>query len=233
MLNKLKNSIAPNEVVRHKWIKRVLCNLDQNSKILDAGCGTQPYRRYCQHLEYYAQDFGDYAPDKDSDGLQMDGWEYGELNYTGDIWDIDEKDLFFDVVLCTEVLEHVPYPNEVIQEFSRLVKSGGTLIVTAPYACLPHFQPYFYYSGFSKEWFVRIFEKNNFEILEISSNGNFFSFILQENIRGLKVIDSHLLKFLYSIVLIPKIILDYFLSKIVKDYQLVFGYHIVAKKISK
>ena len=40
----------------------------------------------------------------------------------GDIWDIKEKNNVFDAILCTEVFEHIPYPNETIKEFSRLLK---------------------------------------------------------------------------------------------------------------
>lgn len=38
----------------------------------------------------------------------------------------------FDVVLCTEVLEHVPDPAVVIAELSRVTKPGGRVVVSIP-----------------------------------------------------------------------------------------------------
>ena len=36
----------------------------------------------------------------------------------------------FDVVIASEVIEHVPDPQSFIQEISRLTKPGGKLIIT-------------------------------------------------------------------------------------------------------
>jgi len=230
MLAKLINLIAPNETVRHKWVECALYNLKSGGNILDAGCGTQRYKKFCEHLNYYGQDFGEYVADENSPGLQNKSWDYGKLSYIGNCWNIDERNEFFDNIICTEVLEHIPYPNDTIKEFSRLIKPGGSLILTAPYACLPHMQPYFFYSGFSKEWYHEILPLNDFEILEISTNGNFFIFLLQENIRSLKFIKPLPFKILYSIALLPKVALDYLISKISNTDQLVFGYHVLAQK---
>ncbi len=230
MLQIIKRILIPNEFNRHKWVINKLSKIKENTTLLDAGCGTQRYKKYCKHLEYYGQDFGEYKPEKLNEGLQMDTWEYGKLAYVGNIWDINEKDETFDTILCTEVLEHIPYPNETIKEFSRLLKHGGILILTAPYASLPHFQPYYYYSGFSQEWYKYLLEQNGLELIEISPNGDFFTFLIQENIRGIQITNNYFLKICYGLILIPKIILDLLLSKINKNYQLVLGYHVHARK---
>lgn len=36
----------------------------------------------------------------------------------------------FPVVLCTGLLEHVPHPNRLIQQFHRVLEPGGRLIIT-------------------------------------------------------------------------------------------------------
>ena len=113
--------------------KNKLLSIKENSTLLDAGCGTQRYKKYCSHLKYYGQDFGKYEPSTSSEGLQMESWEYGELSYTGNIWDINEQNNHFDVILCTEVLEHIPYPDKAIAEFSRLLKTEGDLFLIAPF----------------------------------------------------------------------------------------------------
>jgi SAM-dependent methyltransferase len=42
------------------------------------------------------------------------------------------EDEFFDVVVCLEMLEHDPYPFETILEMKRVLKPGGTLVITVP-----------------------------------------------------------------------------------------------------
>jgi len=38
----------------------------------------------------------------------------------------------FDVVLCLQLLEHTPYPENVIAEITRVLKPGGILFLSAP-----------------------------------------------------------------------------------------------------
>ena len=41
----------------HKYLKK-------GSTILDAGCGDQKYKKYCNHLKYSSQDFKKYSNDQ-------------------------------------------------------------------------------------------------------------------------------------------------------------------------
>lgn len=227
MLNKIKSSLVANKHTRHKWVEQKLLGLKSGTKILDAGCGTQRYRKYCKDLDYKGQDFGKYT--SEGEGLQSIDWDYGELDYTGDIWNIEEVDSSFEAILCTEVIEHLPFPNETIAEFSRLLKANGQLILTAPYSCLPHMQPYFFYSGFSVDWYRYFLEKNNFEIVEITPNGNFFTYLIQENLRGINIINNNFIKFFYCLALLPKLTLDIIIANFSKNTELCFGFHVVAK----
>lgn len=45
---------------------------------------------------------------------------------------IDLPDDSFDVVICREVIEHVESVPHVLREFNRILKPGGTLILTFP-----------------------------------------------------------------------------------------------------
>lgn len=169
---------------RTDWVSSQLAQLPEGSLLLDAGCGSQQFRRFSGHLNYRAQDFGQYKTDdkkmlgSESGGLGgSTGYEYGALDYVGDIWDIDEKDRTFDAILCTEVFEHIPYPIETVKEFSRLLKSGGKLILTAPSNCLRHMDPFFFYSGFSDRWFEKILLENGFEVNGIQAVGDYYSWV--------------------------------------------------------
>ncbi len=43
------------------------------------------------------------------------------------------SDNSFDTVIASEIIEHVVLPKDFVAELSRVVKSGGKLIVTTPY----------------------------------------------------------------------------------------------------
>lgn len=50
--------------IRTKFVAESLLSIPKGSKILDAGCGSQQFRIYCSHLDYKAQDFGQYKSDE-------------------------------------------------------------------------------------------------------------------------------------------------------------------------
>ncbi|OGW82269.1 MAG: hypothetical protein A3G33_11190 [Omnitrophica bacterium RIFCSPLOWO2_12_FULL_44_17] len=44
---------------------------------------------------------------------------------------------FFDAVICSHILEHLEYPEKVLQELNRVMKRDGLLIVGVPVGLLP------------------------------------------------------------------------------------------------
>ena len=49
-----------------------------------------------------------------------------------DAFSVPFKDGFFDEVICSEVIEHVPMDMHLFEEFNRILKSGGILILGTP-----------------------------------------------------------------------------------------------------
>jgi 2-polyprenyl-3-methyl-5-hydroxy-6-metoxy-1,4-benzoquinol methylase len=225
-------SIENSAVKRDMWIKDQLQSIDKDSLILDAGCGPQRYKSFCEHLKYKSQDFNQYDGKGDGTGLQNCDWKYGTLDYVGNIWEINEESSFFDVILCTEVLEHIPFPNKTIEEFSRLIKPGGKIILTAPFCSIPHMSPYYYYNGFSIYWYEQAAKQNNLEIVCIEANGNAFSFVGQELIRTTHHVQNKVLKFIFKSIVHLFIPFLKLLSKIDKKTAsyLNSGYHVIMVK---
>ena len=221
-----------NLTLRRSFVETQLKKIPPGFSILDAGCGSQQFRPFCNHLTYKAQDFAAYEGDiKKSLGTHGMGGEsgadyvYGPLDYVGDIWDIDADDEEFDYILCTEVFEHIPYPIETLKEFSRLLKRGGTLILTAPRNCLRHMDPYFFYSGFSDRWYEKFLNDFGFDIVSIEPVGDYYSWMATEIARSIRY------KPLSGLLLLPAF-LYFFLKKPTKTSidTLCEGYHVVAKK---
>jgi ubiquinone/menaquinone biosynthesis C-methylase UbiE len=215
-----------NQHLREKFVKEQLRKLPEGSKLLDAGAGSQQYRKYAQHLEYLSQDFNQYVRDTVSSfAAETADYSYGQTDIVGDIWDIDVADSEFDAVLCTEVLEHIPYPIETIKELSRVLKPGGTLILTAPSNCLRHMDPYFFTSGFSDRWFEQILTQNDLTISTLEPVGDYFSWMKVELFRTIAQ------KRLSSLMLLPA--LAWFKSQRPTQESVAsmcMGYHVVAEK---
>lgn len=158
----------------------MLDGLPDGSRILDAGAGTQKYRKLCGHLNYVSKDFAQYDGIGDLKGLHWAEFNYWDLDIVSDITCIPEKDASFDAIICIEVFEHLPDPIKAVQEFSRLLRPGGSLILSAPYCSLTHLAPFHFYSGFNRYWYQRHLTDFGFEISELKPNGNFFQFMAQE-----------------------------------------------------
>lgn len=187
LLNKLagkKNTASQvgrnNETTRVQWIEAALKSIPTGSRILDAGAGEQQFKKFCTHLNYVSQDFGEYKPEALDKGLQMQQWDYGKLDIISDIATIPAEDASFDAIMCTEVFEHIINPRDAIKEFSRLLKPGGKLIITAPFCSLTHFAPFHFYTGFNSFFYEKELSDAGFKLVELTRNGNYFEFLAQE-----------------------------------------------------
>lgn len=220
---------------RISWVIQQLSQLPNNARVLDAGAGTQQFREHAKHLKYVAQDFASYIPSEKERGLQNEKWDYGELDIVSDITNIPEPDASFDAILCSEVMEHLPHPNLAIKEFSRLLKPGGILLITAPFCSLTHQAPYFFSTGFSEFYYNQLLHENSFKEIQVEANGSFFQFMAQETRRLNSVSKTYTGK---SLNLYQKIILSLFLRVLNKQEKkdkgskelLSFGYFVKAIK---
>ena len=169
-----------NEAMRETWIKKELEKLPKGLKILNVGAGDQHHKQYCSHLEYTSQDFVKYDGKGDGKGLQTSEYDYGDIDIKSDITSIPIKDSSFDVILCAEVLEHIPHPNRAIAEMSRLLCENGTLILTAPFCSLTHFAPYHYYAGFNSYWYNTVLPSYGLQVTKMQVYGDYFQYLAQE-----------------------------------------------------
>lgn len=236
MLTSFKEKIKrriDNENKRRDFVKEELKKINKGLVILDAGCGNQQYKEYAKHLIYKGQDIAEYEKDEKpmlggtKNGMGgSDGYKYGKLDYVGDIININEKDNTFDAILCTEVLEHITKPDKAIAEFSRLLKTGGRLIITAPCACLRHMDPYIYSSGFFDRWYEKILDENGFTIQSLEQVGDYYDWLAAEiyrNIRKKGLINKFLL--------LPAMLYFLFANKTeIITNTMNLGYHVVAIK---
>ena len=78
-----------------------------------------------------------------------------------------------DCIKCTELLEHVEYPEKVLDEISRILKPGGALILSVPFSVEIHSDPYDFHR-FTDEKLRRMLE-GNFQIILLKKQGLYFT----------------------------------------------------------
>lgn len=224
-----------NEIQRQAWLKQTLASLPQGIRLLDAGAGELKNRQYCGHLDYVSQDFCQYqgkgggAPEE---GLQSTKWDTSRIDLVSDITSIPAPDASFDAILCSEVLEHVPEPTHALDEFTRLLKPGGVLILTAPFGSNVHMAPYHYCSGFSKYWYQHHLQQRGFDIQSLTANGDWYSLLRQE-ITRLGGLERECRNWVWPLAYVLAVLsLAYFKLRENKqaDDLACFGWHCVAVK---
>lgn len=79
-----------------------------------------------------------------------------------------------DWVMCIEVLEHVPEPQEVLAEAHRVVRSGGGIILSVPFQWWVHEEPWDYYR-FTRHGLHYLLTKAGFAEIAVEPVSGFWS----------------------------------------------------------
>jgi len=193
----------PNETTRDRWVMDQARRLVPGTRVLDVGAGPCRYRPLFSHCEYQSQDFAAHEGHPEGPLADRGEWKYGDLDYICDASAIPVADASFDVVLCTEVLEHVPEPEHVVREVARLLRPGGVVLLSAPLGSGLHQEPHHFYGGFTPHWYWRVLRNAGFEQITVTANGGFFSFYAQESRRFSTWIDPRRLPLLPALVMFP------------------------------
>ncbi len=84
-------------------------------RVLDVGCGIKPYLPY---FEPYAAEYV---------GVDL---ENPAADLEGSVEALPVEDASYDLVLCTQVLEHVTDPDIAVRELHRVVAPGGRVLAS-------------------------------------------------------------------------------------------------------
>jgi ubiquinone/menaquinone biosynthesis C-methylase UbiE len=106
-------------------------NLVKNSKILDVGCGAGKLVKEVadRGYEVLGMDFSYNMIRKADATCNVDDKSHIKF-LQGDIESLPFKDSVFDVVLCLGVVTYLRSEKKALHEMSRVLKSGGTLILS-------------------------------------------------------------------------------------------------------
>ena len=108
--------------------------------VIDVGCGAgrhsfEAYRRGADVIAFdqNAEELADVDTMLQAMGAAGEAPKSAKAQVVvGDALDLPYPDCYFDSVIASEILEHVPDDKAAIAELARVLKPGGTLAVTVP-----------------------------------------------------------------------------------------------------
>jgi SAM-dependent methyltransferase len=220
-------------------VRNFSLSVPAGSKVLDAGAGLKPYEIYFQHCKYESCDFSDV----ETFYSNLDDGHRSNLaskhTYICPLDKIPVPETTYDFILCTQVLEHVPYPSAVLKEFNRVLKDSGILYLTVPQGYGIHGEPFnFFY--FTKYGLELVLKDTGFEVMNLDERGGYFYYLFDRLAYAIPriVIGYPEHRTLMMLALSPiHIFLTYALAPLLlllepldREKRFTLGYTVVAKK---
>lgn len=196
----LRLRLNPRRHAIETFTQKAAKKIPKNARVLDAGAGPCPYRHFFSHTSYEATDFVD--PHK-------------ILDFTCSLDKIPKPSNSYDALLSTEVLEHVEYPQKVMDEMYRVLKKGGKLFLTTPQGWMIHQAPYNYYY-FTKYGLESLLKNAGFKKYSIRPMGGYFK-VLADLLRFNSLAEQWRKN---KIIYFPLALIDVVLFKIIASFIL-------------
>jgi len=130
-------------------------------RLIDLGCGMVPL--FATYRDYV------------SEAVCVDWASAGQKNdYLDYEWDLSKTLPFgdgrFDTVVLSDVLEHIPTPEALWAEISRILKPGGIAFVNTPFFYWVHAEPHDYYR-YTSFALTRFANQSGFNVLVLEAIG--------------------------------------------------------------
>lgn len=129
-------------------------------RVLNAGAGNRDISPLVDG-ELFNQDI---AEGQHNDNIHI----YSPLHH------IPKPDGFFDAIFCNAVLEHVANPEEVVAEFSRVCRQGGSLYLAVPFLQPEHKDPTDF-QRYTADGLSDMVRRHGFEVTSVDALFNIYT----------------------------------------------------------
>lgn len=144
-------------------------NIDKNSKVLDIACcvgyGTKIISDYCKKIT---------GIDANKTYIDMAKEKYNNSNIEYIVQDIDYENIdgTFDYIICFETIEHVRFPNLLLQKLYNALDENGKIFLSVPNSKYEVVEDkknkdIYHLHTFEYNEIVDMFEKNNLKALKV------------------------------------------------------------------
>ena len=159
---------SPDYIMRGSLLRHILTHAHfMSGKMMDFGCGSKPYKSLFNVSEYIGLDFQGEGHSHENEQI--------DVFYNGDTIPFESNT--FDSIFSTEVFEHIFNLEHIITELYRVLKPGGRILVTCPFAIAEHEMPNDY-GRYTSVGLQHLFRKNNFKVIAYEKSGSNFETVM-------------------------------------------------------
>jgi SAM-dependent methyltransferase len=192
-------------------------------KLLDLGCGKVPL--YAAYREYISDNI---CVDWDNSLHKNEFLDYSiDLTKT-----LDFEDEAFDTIILSDVLEHIPEPQRLLNEMARVLSQDGAILMNMPFYYRLHEAPhdYYRYTEYALRRFVDVSGLELVSLIPVGGTPEVLADFLAKNLNPLPLIGPALAMFVQwlTFLLVRLKIGKRFSSRTSRIFPL--GYFVIAKK---
>jgi len=162
----MRERIEVNTFLMNRLLAETARQLPASSRVLDAGAGEGRFSALFAHTQYVGVDLA----------VGDSTWNYNGLDAINTLDQLCFADNSFDVVVFTQVMEHLPEPSAVLAELQRVLRPGGLLILVAPQSWHAHQIPHDFYR-YTAYGIRYLLEKNGLVPEKIQPLGGYFWYL--------------------------------------------------------
>jgi len=193
--------------------------------LLDVGCGTKPYGAILSNAQYHI------GVDEENVNT-INQKKYIDFYFDGKTLPFDDN--YFDSAICAEYIGSSKNPEIILNEISRVCKSGSALLITAPFVWYEN-DVIGDYHRFSADGIITLLEKTGYQIVEVQKLSNFMGVLFQMVILYVQSLfftkNKYINLFLNVILIAPFTIFGTAYTWLLpQDNRLYFGTAVLARK---
>ena len=149
----------------------------KSGKVLDIGCSSGYLLKLAKN-----NNFETYGVELNPNAVKYGNDNHGLNILNKDLKAANFESNYFDIIVCSQLMEHIVNPENLLSEINRVLKSDGILIIDSPnYAGLMvkfwgkkwgGYQPQWHIWQFTPKSISALLSINNFNSVEISCRQN-------------------------------------------------------------
>lgn len=134
----LQTEIDPAFHLRAKYILSKI-NKIKPQKVLDAGCGRGFYLNALTYYKFIKEIHGVDINPKYLNSAKKNCFDKRVIIKKSSLYSLPYPNDYFDMIICSEVLEHLKDDIRALLELKRILKKNGEIVITVPYYDFPFF----------------------------------------------------------------------------------------------
>ena len=193
--------------------------LAEGTWVLDAGAGEGTYRSCFTRQSYIGVDLG----------IGDAAWNYSELDAVADLQALPFRSGTFDAAVNIVTLEHVREPACVLAELSRVLRTGGRLLLVVPHEWEEHQQPHDFFR-YTRYGVRHLLERAGFSEIRVEPVGGYFRLLSRRLLNGIQFFPGPL-AILAGLLLGPPALIAPLFDGLDRNKNFTLGFVCSARKI--